>query len=182
MNISHKEKIKLKIDDLTIKTIKPSDVTQKYLDWLTDYEIVKYTEQKDISHSINSIKKYVLEKYNSYDNYLFGIFIKKNHIGNIKLGPIDFNKKKSELSYFIGEKKFWNQGITSKVIKVVTEFAFMNIGINEIFAGSYDNNKASKKVLSNNGFTIVQEKTNDRELEGGKIKIIVMRKDLIKKN
>ena len=86
------------------------------------------------------------------------------------------------MSYFIGEKKFWNQGITSKVIKVVTEFAFMNIGINEIFAGSYDNNKASKKVLSNNGFTIVQEKTNDREFEGGKIKIIVMRKDLIKKN
>ena len=179
MNINRKKEIKLQINDITIKTIKPSDVTQDYLKWLTDYEIVKFTEKKNRSHSIGSIKKYVFEKYNSYNNYLFGIFIKKNHTGNIKLGPIDCDKKKSELSYFIDNKKFWNQGITSKVIKLVSEFASMNIGIKEIFAGSYENNKASKKVLSNNGFTIVQKKLNDREFEGRKINIIIMKKILI---
>jgi hypothetical protein len=37
MNTNCKKEIELQIDDMTIKTIKSSDVTHDYLDWLTDY-------------------------------------------------------------------------------------------------------------------------------------------------
>ena len=42
---------------------------------------------------------------------------KKIHIGNIKLGPIDFIHKNALISYFIGEKKYWGKNITTMAIK-----------------------------------------------------------------
>ena len=123
MNQRNNKEIKLSIDEINLNILKSRNVTKKYLDWLNDYEIVKYTEQKNITHSIDSIKNYVSEKYDCPNNYLFGIFFKKKHIGNIKLGPINFKKRNATLSYFIGERKFWNKGITSKVIKRISDFA-----------------------------------------------------------
>ena len=45
-------------------------------------------------HSLADIRKFVVEKNKSKNEFLFGIFIEKRnenlHIGNIKLGPINF--------------------------------------------------------------------------------------------
>ena len=64
-------------------------------------DVVKYTEQRHLKHSYNSVCDFVEKKLVSEDSLLFGIFFSKIHIGNIKLGPISFANKRSELRYFI---------------------------------------------------------------------------------
>jgi len=61
----------------------------------------------------------VEEKYKSNNDLLFGIFFDSYHIGNIKLGPIDFIHKVSDVSYFIGEKEYWGKGIATLIIKIL---------------------------------------------------------------
>ena len=144
-----KEKIFLK--KLNIK----KDITKKYQSWMNDYEVNKYTEQKYVNHSIARIKKFVNEKNKSKDEILLGIFIKKGksnlHIGNIKLGPINFTHKNAEVSYLIGEKQLWGKGYASKAIKEIIKLAKKK-GIKKLKAGFYEMNSASKKVLEKNGF------------------------------
>lgn len=105
-NINRFKNISYKINhsELFLRSLKVEDTSEKYLGWMNDIEIVKFTEQKNKKHNFQDIKNYVDEKQNSKFDLLFGIFHNSDHIGNIKLGPINFNHKISEISFFIGEK------------------------------------------------------------------------------
>ena len=143
---------------LIIRKLNPKkDITAKYQKWMNDPEVQKYTEQKYKKSSIKNIRKFVEEKNKSNKEFLFGIFLKEKkkitHIGNIKLGPINFVHNTAEISYFIGEKNLWGKGYTTKAIKKIINIARKK-KIKKLKAGFYQMNKGSKKVLKKNGFKI----------------------------
>ena len=133
------------------------DISKKYQSWMNDLEVHRYTEQKYTKHSLNNIRKFVEEKNKSKNEFLYGIFLKKNnlniHIGNIKLGPINFIHKTVEISYFIGERELWSKGYTTLAIKEIIKIA-KKMGLKKLKAGLYEMNIGSKKVLEKNGFKI----------------------------
>ena len=133
------------------------DISLKYQSWMNDSEVHKFTEQKYMKHSLNNIRKFVREKNNSKNEFLYGIFLKKDssmtHIGNIKIGPINFIHRNAELSYFIGEKKLWGKGYTSLAIIEAAKIA-KKMGIKKLKAGCYEKNIGSKKVLEKNKFKL----------------------------
>jgi len=133
------------------------DISKRYQSWMNDYDVHKYTEQKYTKHSLANIRKFVMEKNNSKNEFLYGIFLKYNnskmHIGNIKIGPINIFHKTAELSYFIGEKKLWGKGYTSLAIIEAVKIA-KKMGIRKLKAGCYEKNIGSKKVLEKNKFKL----------------------------
>ena len=149
--MANNKKIKLRKLNLT------KDISEKYLAWMNDFEIHKYTEQKYIKHSKTRIRKFVKKKNKSNNEFLYGIFLKKNnlniHIGNIKLGPINFTHKIGEISYFIGERELWGKGFTTLAIKEIIKIAKKK-GLKKIKAGLYEMNIGSKKVLEKNNFKL----------------------------
>ena len=131
------------------------DISKKYLNWMNDLEVHKYTEQKYTKHSLVNIRKFVKEKNKSRNEFLYGIFLKKKnlkiHIGNIKLGPINFTHKTGEISYFIGEKELWGKGYAALAIKEINKIA-KKMNLKKLKAGFYEMNIGSKKVLEKNNF------------------------------
>ncbi len=73
-------------------------------------------------------------------------------MGNIKLGPINFIHKTSDISYFIGDKNYWGLNIVSIAIKKILKIAKKNFKLKKITAGFYQGNIGSKKALIKNGF------------------------------
>ena len=133
------------------------DISKKYLSWMNDPDVHRYTEQKYKKHSLLDIKKFVENKNKSKNEFLYGIFLQENklakHIGNIKLGPVNSIHKIADISYFIGEKKLWGKGLTTLAIKEIIKIAKKK-GIKKLKAGYIAMNKGSKKVLTKNGFKI----------------------------
>jgi len=151
-----KKNLLLTNSEIFLKKLNPEkDVTNKYKSWLNDKKITQYIEQKFKKHSIKDIKKFVIKKNNSKDEFLFGIFLKvKNiHIGNIKLGPIKWNHKSAEISYFIGENKLHSKNYVSEAIRKILIFA-KKIKIKKINEGFYSINKGSERALKKNGFKL----------------------------
>lgn len=133
-----------------------SNISLNYLKWMNDPDVQKFTEQRFKRHSLKDIKNFVQSKNSSKDEFLFGIFIKKNflfHIGNIKLGPINFIHKTAFISYFIGEKSSWGKSYGSKAISEIIQIAKKK-KLKKLKAGVYEQNIASQKVLKKNGFKI----------------------------
>ena len=133
------------------------DITNKYQNWMNDPDVNKYTEQGHNKHSLSDIRKFVREKNKSKKEFLYGIFIKKNnsniHIGNIKLGPIDFIHKSARISYFIGEKNLWGKGYATLAIKEIVKIAKKK-GVKKVKAGLYEFNIGSKIALIKNDFKL----------------------------
>ncbi len=150
-----KKNIKIKVDEqILLKVLKLNDVSDSYVEWLNDFEVTKFTEQKYFTHTLENTKTFVSQKDESERDLLFGIFFNGTHIGNIKLGPINLEHMSSEVSYFIGEKKFWGRGIASKCVEAIVQFAVTELGLKKVNAGYYENNIGSAKVLQKCGFVV----------------------------
>ena len=63
----------------------------------------------------------------------------------------DVYRNSAEIGYFIGEP-FWNRGIVTRAVNLITQYGFENRGIIRIFTGIFDYNKASQRVLEKCGF------------------------------
>ena len=112
--------IKIRVNEkLLLKTIKVNDVSEKYVGWLNDYNVTKYTEQRYFLHTSESVSDFVSSKYNSKNDLLLGIFLEKLHIGNFKLGPINWKHMKTEVSFFIGDKSVLRKGLVTECLQYV---------------------------------------------------------------
>ncbi len=81
------------------------------------------------------------------------------------IGLVKTREHKAEIGYWLGEK-YWNKGIMTEAVKLVTRFGFKKMKLKRIYAYVYPFNKASMRVL---------EKTNYK-FEG------ILRKDVKKDN
>jgi len=63
----------------------------------------------------------------------------------------DVYEKSAELGYWIGEP-FWNKGIATKAIQLITDYGFKNLDIIRIYSSVFEYNIASMKVLEKNGY------------------------------
>ena len=144
--------------EIRLKELNLSDVNKTYQKWMNDSEIFRFSKQSNKKHSLRQIKEFVLNKKKSKNEFLYKIMIyenKKNkHMGNIKLGPINFENKTADISYFIGEKNYWGQGITTKAIKMIINLAKKKFKLKKLQAGHWEKNIASKKVLLKNKFKL----------------------------
>ena len=155
--IKGKANLSLIIDDnILIKIISSKDVSSKYLNWLKSNEIMRFTEQYKKKHTFQSTINFVEEKLHSNCDLLFGIFFKNEHIGNTKLGPINWNTKEAQISFFLGEKRFWGRGIMPKVINTILSYSFKSLKLSVIKAGYEEKNLASAKVFEKCKFEIVK--------------------------
>ncbi|MGH1387787.1 GNAT family N-acetyltransferase [Kordia sp.] len=63
----------------------------------------------------------------------------------------DVYRKSAEIGYWIGEP-YWGNGIATKAIALITDYGFNTLDLNRIYAGVFEYNIASMKVLEKNGF------------------------------
>lgn len=68
-----KKDIKIKVDEqILLKVLRLNDVSESYVEWLNDYEVTKFTEQKYFRHTLESTETFVSQKYNSEGDLLWG--------------------------------------------------------------------------------------------------------------
>lgn len=85
---------------------------------------------------------------------IFAIFYQGDLAGSIGLHPQDdIYKHTAEIGYFIAEK-YWNNGIATKSVAMITKFGFESLHLNRIFAGIFETNNASMRILEKNGFVL----------------------------
>lgn len=146
---------KIKIGKLVfLRQIEMKDCKERYVEWLNDPEVNQYLETKWVRQDMESIEAFVKSQRENSHSVLFAIISKEenSHIGNIKIGPIHEHYSHADISYFIGDKQFWNKGIATEAIRLVCEFGFEELGLHRIEAGAYAAAVGSWKALEKNGF------------------------------
>ena len=129
--------------NIYLRPFTKSDITNKYLSWLNDSEVNKYSARRIHPYSDVEAFRYLdsLEK----DEKILAICTQEEiHVGNIKYGPIDWSNRNCEISIIIGEKEYWNKGIAFEAMYLLIH----RIGVDSC-------NPAFIKMAKNLGF--VQE-------------------------
>lgn len=83
----------------------------------------------------------------------FAITIHDEVVGGIGLELKDGNfRHTAEIGYWLGEE-FWGRGIVTEAVRALTDWGFANLDVARIYAGVYDYNMASMRVLEKAGYT-----------------------------
>ena len=141
---------------LILRELEISDVNKRYVSWLNDQEVNQFLESRFKVQNEDLVKSFVESTWNSELDFLFGIYIGngKNHIGNIKIGPINLNHNSSSIGLMIGEKKQWGKGYATIAISLISEFAFKELKLSKLTASCYSDNIGSKKAFEKSGFKV----------------------------
>lgn len=84
--------------------------------------------------------------------YNWGIFYQQQIAGVISITPqSDIYHHTAEIGYWLGTP-FHGKGIMTEAVSLATTYAFGEMNIQRIFAGVFEPNEASKKVLLKNGY------------------------------
>ena len=103
---------------VSLRLLTLQDCTQRYVEWLNDAAVNLYLETRWTPQNLITVREFVKSLLGSNENYLFGMFVDQGvrHVGNIKVGPIRWMHASSELSYFVGERPMWGQGVATEAI------------------------------------------------------------------
>ena len=138
-----------------MRTLQSVDATLDYLGWLSDPAINAHLEVRfSPPKLVGDLADYIAEVNTSTDTLMLGIFLQNvnRHIGNIKLGPIDWNHLVGDIGFLIGDKEHWGKGYVSEAISTLSEYAFAHLGLAKLTAGCYAENEGSRRALIKAGF------------------------------
>lgn len=150
----HTDRKKLLGKKVYLRPFSIADATGRYVRWLNDTAVNQYLESRFKRATIQSVRDYIKEVLADKSSYFFAIIetASGEHIGNIKLGPVHPYHKTGDVGYFIGEKWAWGKGYATEAVLLIAAFAFTQLKLHKITAGTYAPNAGSARVLQKAGF------------------------------
>lgn len=159
-----------------LRPLVKSDINGRYLRWINDTETGKYLEvtlfpttQKELLDFYDRIKR-------SKTDLMFAVVTKnkKRHIGNIKLGNINYIHRYADLGIMIGEKSFLGKGYGREATYLLLEYAFNRLNLNKVILGVYSDHKMAIRSYRKAGFKVEGRIKGLLYLEGKYVDKIIM--------
>ena len=151
-------------------------ISDRYIGWLNDPEVMAFTEARFQSHNRASAKRYISESVVDENCRLFRILIDDNrHVGNIRLSSIRWAHRRADVAIIIGEKDCWGMGIASSAIALVAEIAFRDLKLHKLSAGCYAINAGAIKSFQKAGFVVEAHLKDDVIVDGEFVDGVLLR-------
>lgn len=153
-----------------------TDVNENYYRWMNDPEVTRYLESRFFPNDMDSLRENVASKLKDKNNVFLTIIRSDTdeHIGNIKLGPIDWMHRLADVGVLIGDKASWGKGYATEAIGLVVRLAFQQLNLHKLTAGYYSDNKGSGKAFNSNGFVIEGIRRKHRLCEGLYVDTVIL--------
>ncbi len=140
--------------NIYIRSIRSEDANGPYVSWLNDSEINQYLESRFIKWDKSNTKEYIQQIIDNKNEEMFAICMKNDdsHIGNIKIGAINWHHQYGDIGIIIGDKNQWGKKRAQEAINLVCHFGFRELHLNKLTAGCYDENIGSLRAFEAVGF------------------------------
>ena len=139
---------------LSVDILQVEQVTQSYVEWYSNEEVVRYSDNQYRRFSFDGQCSYVEGCLKNDDIDLYGIFDDTIHIGNISISGLNSHHQNAEIAYVIGETNYWGRGVASFAVASMIHKAREEYDLNKLHACTAGGNIRSGKVLEKNGFII----------------------------
>ncbi len=127
-------------------------VNENYLHWLSDPEITRFISA--IYTDISGLQRYVQQRMDD-PNVCFWAICDRNsgqHIGNVKLEPINRKDLRATFGILIGNHNYWGRGICTEVTRLVSDYAFGELKLIKVDLGVSEDNQAAIRAYEKAGF------------------------------
>lgn len=161
----------IETERLSITPFKEEHLTERYVNWLNDPEVVRYSEQRFRSHTLKSCREYWKSFQNS-PNYFWAVVVKNpafGHIGNIT-ATVVAEDSLADVAIMIGEKKAWGFGYAAEAWVTACRYLLLEAGMRKVTCGTLAANALMRRLIQRTGMVedgrrIRQVIWNDQEVD-----------------
>lgn len=139
-----------------LRPLERADLNETYLGWLNDVEVTRYLETGAFPTTMQDLEKFYQGVTGSRSEVIFAIADGKSHrhIGNVKLGPIDWVHRRAMFGIMIGEKKYWGTGAGEEVTRLMVEYAFYRLNLRRIGLVVFEEHRPAVRCYEKIGFKV----------------------------
>jgi RimJ/RimL family protein N-acetyltransferase len=152
-----------------LSPLSTDDVTERYHSWLVDQKVNAFLEVRGNELTLDDIREYITQGPASGAYYMYAIRTLDTdlHIGNVKIGPIQWTHRVADLPVIIGDREFWGKGIATEAIRLGNRLAFEFYDLRKLQGQIYRGNVGSIKAYCRAGW-IIEGVVRGRYLVDGK--------------
>ena len=153
-------KINIKGEKVALSNFQEIDITDKYLSWLNDPEVVQYSRQRFIDHDFLSSKKY-FESFTESKNLFISIKLLKDNqmIGTMTVYFSTHNT--ADVGILIGDKSQWGKGHGKDAWNSLLMWLENELNIVKITAGTLASNIGMLNVMKESGMSLEAKKNHE---------------------
>lgn len=120
---------------------------ERYVSWLNDPEVVRFSEQRFRVHTYESCREY-MDSFEGTPNYFWGVTIDDGarHIGNMN-ASVDEKNLTGDVGVLIGEKSCWGKGYGFEAYEAAVDFLLRKVCLRKITAGTMELNKGMLRIM-----------------------------------
>ena len=129
-----------------------TDEIEKFTEWLNDFDTTDYIGRSANIMTLDAEKKYFEENINKNYNFFIVTLDNDKLIGTVGLEKYDSINRTATLGIFIGEKEYRSQGYGTEAIKLVLDYGFNYLNLNNINLDLMSFNDRALKCYQKCGF------------------------------
>jgi len=142
----------LETDRFLIEPFSEKHLTERYVAWLNDPEVIRLSEQRFHTHTMDSCRQYMLS-FEGTPNYFWAVLSKdsqEGHVGNVN-AYVDARNGVADIGILMGERKVWGKGYGLEVFRGVTSFLFRDVRVRKVTAGTTSINQGMLRIMERMG-------------------------------
>ncbi len=141
-------------DKVVLQQFNESFVTDEYVSWLNDSEVMMFSNQRFVKHTLFSCKEYI-STFKGTDNLLLAILSKDTEqiLGSIN-SYISTQHGLADIGIMVGDKTQWGKGIGLDAWLTLMDYLFNQRQIRKVTGGALNSNAAMVRIMEKTGMTL----------------------------
>ena len=125
---------------------------EKFTEWLNDFETTDYIGRSGRLLTVAEEKEFLEKNINSEATFVIVTLDDDKMIGTVSIEKINHLNRTGVLGIFIGDKDYRNNGYGTEAIKLILEYGFKYLNLNNIKLDLMEFNERALKCYKKCGF------------------------------
>lgn len=158
---------------LRLEPFEERHLSDRYVGWLNDPEVVRYSEQRHVRHTLDSCRAFA-QSFRDSAHLLWAIHydaVEPSHVGNIA-AYVDGANGVADVTIVLGERRVWGQGVGLEAWAAVCDYLLKRPSIRKVTAGTLANNHAMLSIMRRSGMVEDGRRTAHYVIDGQPVDVV----------
>ena len=164
--------MKLTTDRLLLRQFEPADIDERYLGWLQDPEVTRFSNQRFKTHTLESCYAY----QRSFSDSLNTFLLIEHRTDQVPVGTMTIYRARhhgtADIGLMIGNRSYWRRGLGLEAWINVLNALVQESGLRKVTGGTARPNTGMVKIMEQSGMKLEAVRHQQELIEGQPVDLL----------